>query len=53
MTTLYAIFSYYGGWCRLYQYSATQYLDEAQRLLNTARNNHPNARLSIREIEEA
>lgn len=48
----YAIFSYYGGWNRLYQYPATRCYDIAQRYLRIAMDTHPRGRFIIREVYE-
>lgn len=47
---LYAIYSYYGGWNRLYQYPATRYYEIAQRMLANAKARHPKGRYVIREV---
>lgn len=48
----YAIYSWYGGWNRLYQYPATRCYDIAQRHLLNAKNRHPRGRFAIFEVEE-
>ena len=47
---LYAIYSYYGGWNRLYQYPATRYYEIAQRNLQNAKERHPRGRYMIRQV---
>ena len=48
----YAIYSWYGGWNRLYQYPATRCYDIAQRHLRNAMYRRPRGRFAIFEVKE-
>lgn len=49
---MYAIYSWYGGWNRLFQYPATKYVDVAERMLRTVREKHPDGKFQIRPVEQ-
>lgn len=48
----YAIYSWWGGWNRLYQYPAERSYEMAQRHLAKAKDARPKAKLVIREVED-
>lgn len=49
---MYALYSFYGGWNRLYQFPASSDINQMARIYNKAKALYPNATIAIMKVEE-